>query len=155
MSFWGAICIVLGVAGLVISVFIWRSKGAVRGIRAIAWSLIPLAAYLTGGSTLLSRIASAVARFAGSFVFSPKSWLGVIFLGVAALLFLVSGGLPLMKWKKRRATGKSGAAAVGADGRTPVTAPAAAAAKGKRGAAAQSDSDLGDVEEILRRRGIK
>lgn len=151
MSFWGAICIVLGLAGLVISFFIWRSKGAVRGMRATAWSLIPLAAYLTGAATLLSRIGSAVVKFAGSFVFSPKSWLGVIFLGLAALLFLASGGLPLLKWNKRRATSKNGAA-VGADGRAPVPADTG---KGRRGAKTQADSEIGDVEEILRRHGIK
>ena len=150
MTFWGAICLGLGVAGLVISFFIWRSKGALRGIRATAWSLIPLAAYLTGGSTLLSRIGSAIARFAGAFVFSPKSWLGVGFLGLAAVLFLVSGGLPLMKRGKRKAAAKSNAAVAGSS--TPV---AAVATRSKRGADTHADNDLGDVEEILRRRGIK
>ena len=154
MTFWGAICVVLGLAGLVGSFFIWRSKGATRGLRAIAWSLIPLAAYLTGAATLLSRISSAIVRFAGSFVFSPKSWLGVIFLGVAVLLFLTSGGLPLLKWNKRRTAAKTGTGtATGgpAGGRAPAPA---AVTKGRR-APAPADDDLGDIQEILNRRGIK
>jgi len=35
-------------------------------------------------------------------VFSPKSWAGVIVLGVVVVLFLVSGGLPLLNWRKAR-----------------------------------------------------
>jgi hypothetical protein len=157
MTFWGAICIVLGLAGLVGSFFVWRSKGATRGMRAVAWSLIPLAAYLTGAATLLSRISSAIVRFAGSFVFSPKSWLGVAFLGVAVLLFLTSGGLPLLKWNKRRAAAKNknvnGTSAAPAAGDGRAAAPAAIA-KGRR-SAAPADDDLSEIQEILNRRGIK
>jgi hypothetical protein len=152
MWVWSAICIVLGAAGLVSSYFIWRKKGALRGIRAIAWSLIPLAAYLTGASTLLSRIGSAIARFSGAFVFSPKTWLGVIFLGLAVLLFLTSGGLPLLKRGRRRAKVKDdqAAAEAGAQGRTAIQAPTKAG-RGK----ANADSELEEIEAILQRRGIK
>lgn len=151
MFLWSALCIGLGLAGLVLSYFIWRSKGAMRGMRAAAWSLVPLAAYMTGSSTLLSRIGSAIARFAGSFVFSPRSWAGVGMLGLAALLFVVSGGLPLMKRGRRKKAGK-GQAAVGADGRTPA---AVTAGKSRRGADVQAGSEFGEAEEILRRHGIK
>lgn len=155
MSVWNVVCIALALVGFVISFLTWRSKGARRGMRAVAWSLIPLAAYLTGSASLLSRIGSAIASFAGSFVFSPKSWLGVSFLGLAVLIFVFSGGLPLLKSRKRKAArdggaAGQGAAAVSADRRTPVTA-----GKAKRGATAQSDSDLDEVAEILRRHGIR
>ena len=50
---------------------------------------------------------SAIVQFAGSFVFSPEAWLGVILVGISALLFLVSGGIPLVGWRKRRQKAKA------------------------------------------------
>jgi hypothetical protein len=146
---WAPICIALTAVGLFASWLIWRRKGPQRGIRAGAWSLLPLAAYLTGAIVLIGRIGSAVVRFAGGFAFSPKSWAGVILFGGSALLFLATGGLPLLRWRKSRGKGKKETAATA--GRAPVPA---VAGKGKRAAAPAPDDDLGDVEEILRRRGI-
>jgi hypothetical protein len=145
---WAPICIALTAAGLVASWLIWRSKGPQRGIRAGAWSLLPLAAYLTGAIKLIGRIGSAVVQFAAGFAFSPKSWAGVILFGGSALLFLATGGLPLLRWRKSRGKGKKGTADTG---RAPVPA---VAGKASRAEAAVPDDDLGDVEEILRRRGI-
>jgi hypothetical protein len=156
------ICGGLTFAGLVASYFRFRSRGARSGIRFGAWSLLPLAAYLTGTVTLITRVSSAVARFAGSFVFSPERWSGVVLAGFAAALLLASGGIPLpgrRKGRKVRAAkaGDQGAATAGAGGRAQVGAGSGKIAKrAKRGGtAAADDDDLGDVAEILRRRGIK
>jgi len=54
---------------LVLSWLTWRRRGVRRGIRAAAWSLLPLALYLTGSILLVGRIGSAVVNFAQSFVF--------------------------------------------------------------------------------------
>jgi hypothetical protein len=145
-----SVCVALTVAGLIVSWLRWRSKGAQSGLRATAWSLLPLAAYLTGAVPLIHKIVSAIVTFAGSFVFSPKSWAGVILLGGSALLFLATGGLPMIRWRKARGKDKKTAAVSSAAG----TQLAPAAGKGKRAAAAPADDDLSDVEEILRRRGI-
>jgi hypothetical protein len=155
-SIGGGICVAVSAVGLVMSWLIWRRKGAAAGSRAIAWSLIPLVAYLTNAVLLIGRIVNAIVRFAGSFVFSPKSWAGVIVLGVAVVLFLVSGGLPLMNWRRRRERRK--AAGSGADGkaardggRKAVDAP-----RGKTPAPRPAgEDDMSEVEEILRQRGIK
>jgi hypothetical protein len=156
------ICGGLTAAGLVLSYFRFRSRGARSGIRFAAWSLLPLAAYLTGTVTLITRISSAVVRFTGSFVFSPERWSGVVLAGVAAALLLASGGIPLpgrRKGRKARAVKASDPGVAGtadAGGRAQVGAGSGKIAKrGKRGAPAAADDDLGDVEEILRRRGIK
>lgn len=153
---WAPICIGLTAAGLVVSWLIWRSKGPRRGLRAGAWSLLPLAAYLTGGIKVIGQIGSAVVTMATGFVFSPKSWAGVILFGGSALLFLATGGVPLLRWRKSRGKGKSPAASV--TGRAPAAAvtrtDAAAVTRKSKGAAAAPDDDLGEVEEILRRRGI-
>ena len=36
----------LTLVGLIISFFVWRSKGAAAGLRGVSWSLVPLAAGL-------------------------------------------------------------------------------------------------------------
>jgi hypothetical protein len=156
MSTWtsigGAVCVAVTVVGLLLSWLVWRKKGASRGMRGVAWSLLPLAAYLTHSVLLLGRIVNAVVRFAGAFVFSPKAWAGIVVVGISAGLFLVSGGLPLLnrrKAKERRKQAADGPAQV--NGTQPT---AAVAARGKP-AVTSDDDDLGDIQEILRRRGIK
>jgi hypothetical protein len=159
LSIGGGICVAASAVGLVISFFVWRRKGAVRGTRAIAWSLIPLVAYLTNSVLLIGRIVSAIVRFAGSFVFSPKSWAGVIVLGVVVVLFLTSGGLPLLNWRKARERKRMAAKAAKHDEMTGAS-PASPAALDtpRRGTPAPRPSgadDMSDVEAILRQRGIK
>lgn len=157
---WSAVCLILGFGGLVTSFFVWRRRGVMRGVRAVAWSLIPLGVYLTGSATLLERIGSAIARFAAHFAFSPETWIGVIFLGLAVLLFLTTGGLPVLRWDRRRRQRKSGQTgkAGAADSRpaTPAAGQPKAVAPVKKGAAAPAsgDDDFSEVEAILRRRGI-
>ena len=153
---WAPICIALTAVGLGASWLIWRRKGPQRGLRAGAWSLLPLAAYLTGAIVLIGRIGSAVVRFASGFAFSPKSWAGVILFGGSALLFLATGGLPLLRWRKSRGKGKKETTAAAGPGAAPAGPGAAPAVtgKGKKAVAVPADDDFGDVQEILRRRGI-
>lgn len=161
---WFPLCVGVTAAGLVYSWFAWRRRGARRGIRAAAWSVLPLAAYLTGAILLIGRIGSAIVQFAGSFVFSPKTWAGVALFGLSALLFLTSGGMPKVRQEKKRKAGAGqaaatagGSAAVTAGGQrgAEVTTTAPRPAKVPRGKAADDDDGLdADVAEILRRRGI-
>ncbi|HEU5418047.1 MAG TPA: cellulose synthase [Streptosporangiaceae bacterium] len=162
MSVWadigGAICVAATAVGLIFTYLIWRKQGAGRGMRAAAWSLLPLAAYLTGAVGLLGRMVNAVVIFAGSFVFSPKAWAGIIVVGISALLFLGSGGLPLLNWRKARARRKAAKEAKAArdgqvegTGRGEVAAPQQRSAPVSRGS---DDDDMKDIQEILRRRGI-
>jgi len=163
---WFPLCVGLTGVGLVLSWFAWRRKGARRGIQAVAWSLLPLALYLTGAIELVGKIGSAVVQFASAFVFSPKTWAGVALFGLIALIFLVFGGIPLLSGKKRRAKKKElkqqsaaggTAAAAAPGGREVAQVGAAKPAKQAKSAKGGADDDLGlddDVAEILRRRGI-
>ena len=144
----GPVFIAVTVAGLILSGIVWRRKGARSGIRGVAWSLLPIAAWLTHALPLIGRIVSAIVQFAGAVVLSPRVWLGVILVGVSAVLFLVSGGIPLVRWRKRS---KDKHAERPGDGQAAVTAPKA---RGKAAAPADDDDDLGDVRDILKRHGI-
>jgi len=144
-SFAGPIFVAVTVVGLVLSGLAWRRKGARSGIRGVAWSLLPAAAWLTHSLGLVGRLVSAVVRFGAGFVFSPEAWLGVILVGVSVLFFLVSGGLPLVGSRRRHRKEVDG-------GRGEQKAPAAGSSG--RAAVESGDDDLADVRDILKKHGI-
>jgi hypothetical protein len=138
-----------------VSFFVWRRRGAGAGLRGVAWSLLPLAAYLIGAIQLLWTFGSAIANFASSFVFSPRTWAGVIVLGVAIVLFVVSGGL--RGRARRRGSGQAVTRAAGNGAGSGVEAkkPGKAISTGKGKASGVDDDVLGDAAEVLRRHGIR
>jgi hypothetical protein len=144
-------CTIVTVVGLLLSFAAWYFKGARSGLRGIAWSLLPLAMYLTHAVALVGHIGSAVVRFATAFVLSPEAWAGVVLACLSIVLFLISGGIPLVHRNRRYRPPKDGHFVdVSQMGQTPPVQPA------RESAAAQSNGDdLGDVQEILRRHGIK
>jgi hypothetical protein len=169
---WLPLCAGLTGVGLLLSYLVMRRRGAGSGLRGAAWSLLPIAAYLTGSVEMLFKIGVAIGDFASGFVFSTKVWSGIAVAGVAALLFVVSG--PLRRRRVRGGEGKQDVTAAGrtqqplpaASGAQVATRPAATAAqparpapqpakarKGKK-ADAGDDDEFGDVADILRRHGI-
>jgi len=148
----GTTCLIVTIVGLILSFIAWRKKGFRSGIRGIAWSLLPLAMYLTSAVGLVGRIGSAIVQFGIHFVFSPKAWLGVMLVGVSVLFFLISGGIPLFQAGRKKERRKKERQRAELEKRS--TAASVPAAQGKGSAGADGD-DLSDVEEILRRRGIK
>jgi hypothetical protein len=172
---WLPLCGGLTGVGLVLSYLVMRRRGVRSGLRGAAWSLLPLAAYLTGAVEMLWKIGVAIGDFASGFVLSTRVWSGIAVTGVAALLFIVSGGL-----RRRRVKGDRGKQGVTPAGGTPQSLPAATggqlatrpaptaptaaqpvtptpqpakARKGKK-ADAGEDDEFGDVADILRRHGI-
>jgi hypothetical protein len=160
------LCAGLTGLGLLLSYFVMRRRGLGAGLRGAAWSLLPLAAYLTGSIKMFWKIGVSIADFAKGFVFSTEVWSGIAVAALAGVLFVVSGPL-------RRRRGKQGergqdqqavgAATTRTGGReiAPRTAPVVGApsaqtpVKARKGKNAPGDDDdLGDVEEILRRHGI-
>jgi hypothetical protein len=146
-SWAGPVFLLVTLAGLVLSGIAWRKKGARSGIRGVAWSLLPIAAWLTHALRLIGHIVSSVVQFAGGFVFSPTAWLGVILVGVSAVLFMVSGGIPLVRWRKRHKGHRDDHPG---GGKAAVEAPKA---RGKAAVPAEDD-DLSDVRDILKKHGI-
>jgi hypothetical protein len=177
---WLPICGGLTGVGLVLSYLVMRRRGLRSGLRGAAWSLLPLAAYLTGSVEMFWKIGVAIGDFAKGLVLSGRVWSGIAVAGLALVLFVVTGGIR----SRRVKDGASGKAVTGAktgkgvnDQRandqgtreiatrplssaasptaspTASTAAAPAARKGK-GKSAAGDEDMQDVEDILRRHGI-
>ena len=89
-----------------------RRRGIGSGLRGAAWSLLPVAAYLTGAIEMFWKMGVAIGDFATGFVFSPKVWSGIAVAGFSALLFVVSGPLRRRRLnrgsQRHRATAESG-----------------------------------------------
>ena len=161
---WLPLCAGLTGIGLVASWFAMRRRGLAAGLRGVAWSLLPLAAYLTGSVKMFWKIGSAIGDFATSFVFSPQVWSGVGVAVLAAVLFVVSGaGKRRRKRARVKAAGDAPAGLAAADGaaaqngKAPerkelATRPARGGRAGK--GAMDDDDDLAGVEDILRKHGI-
>ena len=137
------------IAGLVLSGIAWRKKGARSGIRGIAWSLLPIAAWLTHALGLIGRIVSAIVQFAGSFVFLARAyWLGVILVALAWCCswsragYRSSGGASTARTRRR------------AFGRRQVPSGGDQIPRQGSSAPPNQDDDLSDVQDILKRHGI-
>jgi hypothetical protein len=169
----------LTILGLVLSYLTYRRRGLRPALMGTAWSLLPIAAYLTGAIEMLWKVGVAIGQFGTGFVFSPEKWAGIGVTGLAIALFLAAGGRPRRRAarearqaaradRRAEAEGSSAPPALAkartAPGtqvmpaerqRVPVERTAApAAAKGSRKAAPADDDDMKDIEDILRKRGI-
>ena len=141
---WQALGLTLTVLGLVLSALVWRRRGATAGLRGVAWSLLPLAAALTGTLRLIWRIGDAVVDWAVRLVLSPVVWLGIVLAGVSVVLLVVTGFL----------RNRTAAAGGKAPARGQVTATRSSAPATAKGAPAAEEGLEDDIEAILRRHGI-
>jgi hypothetical protein len=171
---WLPLCGGLTGLGLVLSYLAMRRRGLGTGLRWAAWSLLPIAAYLTGSIEMFWKMGVAIGDFAKGFAFSPRVWSGIAVAGLAAVLFVVSG--PLRRRRVGRSQDKQAAEPAPGATRTlpqkpattgggqlatrpaatvPAAGPAQAPSKPRKGKKADDDDDdLGDVADILRRHGI-
>ncbi|KUP97108.1 cellulose synthase [Thermobifida cellulosilytica] len=139
----------LTVVGLIVSWVVWRRRGASAGLRAVAWSLLPLAFGLIGLMELLASLVGQLVRFFVGLVLDPLAWAGVAVAGLAAVLWTTGRLL------RRRGSGASGAAAEqkAAPGRPDAPAVGGAPSR-KPQAPAGADDDFAEIEALLRKRGI-
>ena len=89
---WLPLTLGLTVLGIVLSYFAYRRRGLRPAMMGAAWSLLPIAAYLTGAIEMLWKVGAAIGQFGSGFVFSPMKWAGIGVTGLAIALFLAAGG---------------------------------------------------------------
>jgi hypothetical protein len=167
----------LTILGLVLSYLTYRRRGLRPAMMGTAWSLLPIAAYLTGAIEMLWKIGAAIGKFGTGFVFSPSKWAGIGITGLAIALFLAAGGRERRRAAReaRRsaraeradepdaASARPEKAGLAAPDRTRALAhrepdktpvPAERAGRAPRRAAPADDDDMADIEAILRKRGL-
>lgn len=142
----------LTVLGILLTIVLWRNKGAGPGLKALGITLLPGAVVLLGLQHVLWTLWTSVVRFVVHFVFAPSAWAGLGMGVVGVLMFIVGGRVQA----HHRAVGpptKAGTGAVGAK-------PRARSDKqiGSKKAAGPTESTglegMEDIEAILRKRGI-
>jgi hypothetical protein len=144
---WAALALILTLIGAALSYLAWRRRGPAAGIRGLAWTLLPIAAWLTGTLRLAVDILEDVLDWGARLVFSPLVWLGVVLAGGAAALFVLSG---VMRARGIGVRNRDGSEVAGPSGRKEVPAPK----RHQRTAAADPDDDMADIEAILKKHGI-
>lgn len=161
------VCVALSGAGLAIAVLTaWRRR-FLAATRAAAVALLPIGLYLTGLLTLVGRVGRAIGSWGAGLVLRPSVWLGFAVLAVSVVLYAAarlaagrSGGGRAARKAARAAEGGTqvgaGPAAELGGGRRAAAPTTANARQPKRGKRDADDplSEFGDIEEILRKRGI-
>ena len=143
---WGALAFALSILLGVVTFFRWRSQGLVVALRWAGWTVLPLAAWLTGVLELAFEVGQSVGDWAVDLVFKPSVWLGIVLAGVAGALFGASALL--------RNRGLGGGREDGAPSASVEAPKLKKAPRRGRADAAIGDDDLGDIEAILRKHGI-
>jgi hypothetical protein len=139
-----AISLGITLLGLVISWGVYRRRGVASGMRGAAWSLVPVAATMTGVTAFFVDLAT----------FSPAKWGGAAIAGVAVLLYLASG--VMLSRRAGAAPGKAVKDGPAGEGRERKAASGGRAAKGAvEPAKGAADPEMAEIEAILRGRGIK
>jgi hypothetical protein len=161
---WAALALVLTVIGATLSWVAWRRRGLAAGLRGLAWTLVPVAAWLTGTLKLAANILDDVINWATRLVFSPTVWLGIVVAGAAVVLWVVSGALRSRgigtRGRVRAPGGAKQVPAAQSDGQSGGRSGAQPAAPSgrkppKRKAKDDDDmDDMDDIEAILKRHGI-
>src|SRR4051794_9739591 len=130
---WGALALALSILLGVVTFYRWRSRGLAAGLRGAAWTIVPIAAWLTGVLELAFDISDSVGHWAVHLVFSPVVWLGIVLAGVSVVLFGASAVLT-----NRAIGGASG------EGTPPPALGGGSAKQEKRAKRAKGSAAIGD-----------
>ncbi|GAA5119278.1 hypothetical protein GCM10023339_32800 [Alloalcanivorax gelatiniphagus] len=152
---WAALTAALTVAGAIWTWIAFRRRGAANGLRALGFTLLPAAAWLTGTLEMVVEIAGSVTDWATGLVFDLFTWAGIGLAGLAVVLWVVSGFIRDRQLARGQATGSAGSQQRGdATGRPGRELPPTAASSGNAGRS-PIDDDLADIEALLKKRGIE
>ena len=148
---WAALTAALTVAGAIWTWIAFRRRGATNGLRALGFTLLPAAAWLTGTLEMVVEIAGSITDWATSLVFNVLTWAGVGLAGLSLVLFVVSGFI--RDRQLARAQGAGGSAG-STDSRTSSRRELPTTSQRTRGGS-PIDDEMADIEALLRKRGIE
>lgn len=137
---WGALALSLTVLGGIYTWWALRHRGVTAAVRAAGFTLLPLAAWMTGLLQVFGDIADSFSHWFTRLVFSPTVWLGVIIFVVA---FVLIGGANMVsrrvdpKPKKSRRTADKPKAVSATTTPDPLI-----------------DDEMAEIQAILKKRGI-
>ena len=146
---WAALTAALTVAGAIWTWIAFRRRGAANGLRALGFTLLPAAAWLTGTLEMVVEIAGSITDWATGLVFDIFTWAGVGLAGLAVVLWVVSGIIRDRQLARGQASGSAPATTAPKTRELPPT--------GTSGTAGRSpiDDDMADIEAMLKKRGIE
>jgi len=147
---WAALTAALTVAGAIWTWIAFRRRGAANGLRALGFTLLPAAAWLTGTLEMVVEIAGSVTDWATSLVFNVLTWSGVGLAGLALLLFVVSGFIRDRQLARAQAAGGKAAADPTPSARRELPSTSARSKGGS-----PIDDEMADIEALLKKRGIE
>lgn len=143
---WGALMVALTVLGGLYTWWAFRRRGPAAGLRGLALTLLPVAAWLTGTLGMFTTIVRAIGGWATGLVLSPAVWAGIAAAGTSVVLWVVARGVDHVRPRDLpRDRPQAGRSVEGAE-----TGRAVGPARG-----AKADDEFSDIEDLLRRRGIE
>ena len=148
---WAALTAALTVAGAIWTWIAFQRRGAANGLRALGFTLLPAAAWLTGTLEMVVEIAGSVTDWATSLVFNVMTWTGVGLAGLAMLLLVVSGFIRDRQLARAQAAGGTPATTDARPTGRRELPPTSARTKG----GSPIDDEMADIEALLRKRGIE
>ncbi len=137
---WGALALALTALGGIYTWWALRHRGFTAAVRAAGFTLLPLAAWMTGLLEVFGTITDAFVHFFTRLVFSPTVWLGVLIFVVA---FVLIGGSGFV----RRRTGEAPQAKARRTEKPKAVKPASQADP-------LIDDEMAEIQAILKKRGI-
>lgn len=135
---WAALAGTLTLLGLVWTWVSYQRRGAISAMRALGFTMLPVAAWLTGTLEMFTEIGGSVADWATGLAFSPITWAGIGLGGFGVVLIVISGYL-----RDRQL------------GRAPERPSLKQPSPRSSGPSSSGDDDLADIEAILKKRGIQ
>lgn len=149
----------LAAVGFVISYFVWRRKGAAYGLRGVAWSLLPLIAGLLLLMDVVLQFVLGVLGILLTMAFKFQSWVGLGLAVLMVVLYVVTGfmkskGIGVKPGARPQDKAKGGDEGTPAAGGAPPAAGQVKAPQPRQSKAPAADEDFGDIEALLRKRGI-
>ena len=147
---WAALTATLTLLGLAWTWIAFRRRGTTAALRALGFTLLPVAAFLTGTLEMFTEIAGSVTDWATSLVFNPVTWAGIGLGGLGIVLIVLAG--VLRDRQLGRAAGAPDAEVTGSTRRRAV--PEASSTRAPRQEPVVDD-EMAEIEALLKKRGIQ